>query len=160
MEEILNADIIVIGPGSLYTSLITNLLVTGIRTAICNSNAVKIYVCNIVTQPGQTDKYKVSDHIQAINKYLVDGMVDYVIVNDKIPKKEILDRYKKEGAELAEFDNGVHGLNINIKKADLVEDFDKKRILWEKQDLLRHDPDKLADAVLRVYANLPMVKYK
>ncbi len=160
VEEILNADIVVIGPGSLYTSLITNLLVSGIRTAICNSNAVKIYVCNIVTQPGQTDKYKVSDHILAINKYLVDGMVDYVIVNDKIPKKEILDRYKKEGAELAEFDDGVDGLNINIKKADLVEDFDKKRILWEKQDLLRHDPDKLADAVLRVYANLPMVKYK
>ena len=160
VEEILNADIVVIGPGSLYTSLITNLLVSGIRTAICNSNAVKIYVCNIVTQPGQTDKYKVSDHIRAINKYLVDGMVDYVIVNDKIPKKEILDRYTKEGAELAEFDDGVDGLKINIKKADLVEDFDKKRILWEKQDLLRHDPDKLADAVFRVYANLPMVKYK
>ena len=159
VEEILNADIVVIGPGSLYTSLITNLLVSGIRTAICNSNAVKIYVCNIVTQPGQTDKYKVSDHIRAINKYLVDGMVDYVIVNDKIPKKEILDRYTKEGAELAEFDDGVDGLKINIKKADLVEDFDKKRILWEKQDLLRHDPDKLADAVFRVYANLPMVKY-
>ncbi|MCF6149978.1 MAG: uridine diphosphate-N-acetylglucosamine-binding protein YvcK [Candidatus Kuenenia sp.] len=160
VEEIMNADIVVIGPGSLYTSLITNLLVSGICTAICNCNAIKIYICNIVTQPGQTDNYKVSDHIKAINKYLENGIVDYVIVNNKIPRKEILDKYKKEGAALAEFDEGVNGLNVDIKKADLVEDFDKKRILWEKQDLLRHDPDKLADAVFRVYANLPMLKFK
>jgi len=157
VEEILKADIIVIGPGSLYTSLITNLLVTGIRNAIRNSKATKIYVCNIVTQPGQTDHYKVSDHIKAVTKYLGDGVLDYVIVNNNIPRKDILDKYQKEGAEVVLMDEGVYNLNVNVKKADLVEDLNQKRVLWEKQDLLRHDPDKLADSICRVYANLPLL---
>ncbi|GAB63971.1 MAG: uridine diphosphate-N-acetylglucosamine-binding protein YvcK [Candidatus Jettenia sp.] len=157
VEEILKADIIVIGPGSLYTSLITNLLVSGIRNAIRDSKAKKIYICNIVTQPGQTDHYKVSDHINAVVKYLGDGVLDYVIVNNNIPRKDILDKYQKEGAELALMDEGVYNLNVNIKKADLIEDINQKRILWEKQDLIRHDPDKLADSICRVYANLPLL---
>ena len=144
-----------IGPGSLYTSIITNLLVPGIRDAIRKSKATKIYVCNIVTQPGQTDNYKVSHHVNAIAKYLGAGVLDYVIVNNNIPRKDILDRYQKEGAGVVLMDEGVCNLNVNVKKADLVEDLTQKRILWEKQDLLRHDPDKLADSVCRVYANLP-----
>jgi uncharacterized cofD-like protein len=156
VEEILKADIVVIGPGSLYTSIITNLLVPGIRNAIRNSKATKIYVCNIVTQPGQTDTYKVSDHINAVTRYLGEGVLDYVIVNNNIPHREILDKYQKEGADVVLMDEGVYNLNVNVKKADMVENIDKKRILWEKQDLLRHDPDKLADSICRVYANLPM----
>lgn len=155
VEDILKADIVVIGPGSLYTSIITNLLVPGIRDAIRKSKATKIYVCNIVTQPGQTDNYKVSHHVNAIAKYLGVGVLDYVIVNNNIPRKDILDRYQKEGAGVVLMDEGVCNLNVNVKKADLVEDLTQKRILWEKQDLLRHDPDKLADSVCRVYANLP-----
>ncbi|MBM4065836.1 MAG: uridine diphosphate-N-acetylglucosamine-binding protein YvcK [Planctomycetes bacterium] len=157
VEEIQKADIIVIGPGSLYTSLITNLLVVGIRNAIRNSKATKIYVCNIVTQPGQTDHYKVSDHINAVTKYLGEGVLDYVIVNNNIPRNDIIDRYQKEGAEVVLMDEGVYDLNVNVKKSDLVEDFSQKRVLWEKQDLLRHDPDKLADSICRVYANLPLL---
>ena len=157
VEEIMKADIIVIGPGSLYTSLITNLLVVGIRNAIRNSKATKIYVCNIVTQPGQTDHYKVSDHIKAVTKYLGEGVLDYVIVNNNIPRNDIIDRYQKEGAEVVLMDEGVYDLNVNVKKSDLVEDFSQKRVLWEKQDLLRHDPDKLADSICRVYANLPLL---
>ncbi|HHT9112299.1 MAG: uridine diphosphate-N-acetylglucosamine-binding protein YvcK [Planctomycetes bacterium] len=157
VEEIQKADIIVIGPGSLYTSLITNLLVIGIRNAIRNSKATKIYVCNIVTQPGQTDHYKVSDHIKAVTKYLGEGVLDYVIVNNNIPRNDIIDRYQKEGAEVVLMDEGVYNLNVNVKKSDLVEDFNQKRVLWEKQDLLRHDPDKLADSICRVYSNLPLL---
>ncbi|MDO8745710.1 MAG: uridine diphosphate-N-acetylglucosamine-binding protein YvcK [Candidatus Brocadiaceae bacterium] len=157
VEEILKADIIVIGPGSLYTSLITNLLVAGIRNAIRNSKATKIYVCNIVTQPGQTDHYKVADHIKAVIKYLGDGVLDYVIVNNNIPRKDILDKYQKEGAEVVLLDEGFYNLKVNVKKADLVEDLNQKRVLWEKQDMLRHDPDKLADSICRVYANLPLL---
>ena len=157
VEEIQKADIIVIGPGSLYTSLITNLLVVGIRNAIRNSKATKIYVCNIVTQPGQTDHYKVSDHIKAVTKYLGEGVLDYVIVNNNIPCNDIIDRYQKEGAEVVLTDEGVYNLNVNVKKSDLVEDLNQKRVLWEKQDLLRHDPDKLADSICRVCANLPLL---
>lgn len=155
IEEIHKADIIVIGPGSLYTSIITNLLVPDIRNAIRNSKATKIYICNIVTQPGQTDLYKVSHHVNAIIKYLGEGVLDYMIVNNNIPRKDILDKYQKEGAEVVLMDEDVYNLNINVKKADLVEDLSQKRILWEKQDLLRHDPDKLSDSICRVYANLP-----
>ncbi|MBU6392662.1 MAG: YvcK family protein, partial [Planctomycetes bacterium] len=146
-----------IGPGSLYTSIITNLLVSGIQDAIRNSRAIKIYVCNIVTQPGQTDHYKVSHHINAITKHLGKGVLDYVIVNNNFPRKDIIDKYQKEGAEVVSMDEGVYGLNVHVKKSDLVEDFNQKRILWEKQDLLRHDPDKLADSICRVYANLPLL---
>ncbi len=157
IEEIHKADIIVMGPGSLYTSIITNLLVSGIRNAIRNSKAIKIYVCNIVTQPGQTDYFKVSNHINAITKYLGGDALDYVIVNNNIPRKDILDKYQKEGADVVLMDEGVYDLNVNVKKTDLVEDLNQKRILWEKQDLLRHDPDKLADAICRVYANMPLL---
>jgi len=157
VEEILKADIIVIGPGSLYTSIVTNLLIPGIQDAIRNSRAIKIYVCNIVTQPGQTDHYKVSHHINAITKHLGKGVLDYVIVNNNFPRKDIIDKYQKEGAEVVSMDEGVYGLNVHVKKSDLVEDFSQKRILWEKQDLLRHDPDKLADSICRVYANLPLL---
>jgi uncharacterized cofD-like protein len=156
IEEISKADIIVIGPGSLYTSLITNLLVSDIKNAIRNSKAMKIYICNIVTQPGQTDHYKISDHINTIIKYLGDSVLDYVVVNNNIPRKEILEKYQKEGADLALMDEGIYNLNVNIKKADLVEDLNLERILWEKQDLIRHDPDKLADSICRIYANLPL----
>src|SRR3989338_9441638 len=154
--EIQKADIIVIGPGRLYTSVIQNIFVPGIRSSIRSSKATKIYVCNIVTQPGQTDHYKISDHIKAVIKYLGDDVLDYVIINSNIPRKDILERYQKEGADPVLIDGGVYNMNINVKKADLVEDIDHRRILWEKQDLLRHDPDKLADSVCRVYANLPM----
>lgn len=154
VEEILKADIVIIGPGSLYTSLVTNILVQGIRNAIRQSKATKIYVCNIVTQPGQTDQYKIFNHISTIIKYLGEGVLDYVLVNNNIPRKAILEKYQKEGADVVLMDEGVNNLNVNVKMADLVEDLEQKRILWEKQDLIRHDPDKLADAICRVYANL------
>ena len=83
--------------------------------------------------------------------------MDYVIVNNNIPRKDILDKYQKEGAAVVLMDEGVYNLNVNVKKSDLVEDFNQKRVLWEKQDLLRHDPDKLADSICRVYANLPLL---
>ena len=101
---------------------------------------------------------EVSDHIKAVTKYLGDGVLDYVIVNNNIPRKDILDKYQKEGAAVVLMDEGVYSLNVNVKKADLVEDLNRKRVLlWEKQDMLRHDPDKLADSICRVYANLPLL---
>lgn len=156
IEEIRNAEIIIIGPGSLFTSVITNLLVKGIRDAIRESKALKIYVCNIVTQPGQTDHYTVSDHINEIQKYLGEGVIDYALVNNNIPRKELLERYEKKGAKIVALDQGTDILKINIKKTDMVEDLQETRILWEKQDMLRHDPDKLVDSVCRIYAKMPL----
>ena len=156
LEEIRKADIIVLGPGSLYTSVIPNILVKEIGEAIKNSSAIKIYICNIVTQPGQTDGYTASDHIKAIAQHLGEGVLDYVLVNDNLPRKDILERYEEDGAFIVRVGPDTNNLFVKVVEADLVEDLDKARILWEKQDLLRHDPDKLADAICRIYAHVPL----
>ena len=144
INEILRADLIVIGPGSLYTSVISNLLVPAIPEAIRSSKARKVYVCNIVTQPGQTNGYGCADHLAAVERYLGEGVLDGVLVNSNVPPQAILDRYHEEGAELVRVGDGISGHRVQIILDDLVENLDHKRILWEKQDLLRHDPDKLA----------------
>src|SRR5690606_23080417 len=96
IKAIENADVIVLGPGSLYTSLIPNLLVEGISESIYNSNAIKIYVSNIMTQPGETTGYSVSDHINAINRHIASEFIDYVIINNQEPPREIAKRYSEE----------------------------------------------------------------
>ncbi len=152
ISEIEKADIIVIGPGSLYTSVISNLLVGGIKDALQRTKAVKIYLCNIVTQPGQTDNYTASDHIKAIIKYLGEGILDYVLVNNNFPREEIIEKYRKEDADIVALDEDLEKNNVAIEVTDLIENIEQKRVLWEKQDLIRHDPEKLADSICRVYA--------
>lgn len=99
-EEIKNADIIVIGPGSLYTSVIPNLLVKDIVNYINESNAIKIYISNVMTENGETNKYNVSDHIKAIKKQVKDFKVDKVIANDFVlDSQKIIERYKNENQE-------------------------------------------------------------
>ena len=148
LERIAEADIIVLGPGSLYTSVITNLLVPGFPRAIRQTRAVVVYVCNIVTQPGQTDGYMASDHTRAVIRYLGEGVLDHVIVNNCAPDEAILAPYRADNAELVEIDEALSGLGANVIEADIVEAIDEKRILWEKQDLLRHDPQKLAEVIM------------
>jgi uncharacterized cofD-like protein len=152
ISEIEKADIIVIGPGSLYTSVISNLLVGGIKDALHSTKAVKIYLCNIVTQPGQTDNYTASDHIKAIIKYLGEGILDYVLVNNNFPREEIIEKYRKEDADIVALDENLEKNNVAIEVTDLIENIEQKRVLWEKQDLIRHDPEKLADSICRIYA--------
>jgi len=147
ISEILRADLIVIGPGSLYTSVIANLLVPAIPEAIRASKARKVYVCNIVTQPGQTDGYTCADHIEAVERYLGPGVLQAVLLNSNVPPQPILDRYREEGADLVRIDDRITSHRVQVILDDLVENLDYKRIVWEKQDLLRHDPDKLAELI-------------
>jgi uncharacterized cofD-like protein len=146
--------VVVIGPGSLFTSVIVNALVPGIREALNRTKALKIYVCNIVTQPGQTDAFTASDHVRTVVEHLGPDAVDYAVVNSHIPSATILERYRAEGAEIVPPDGAIHEIGPRVVEADLMEDLDGTRILWEKQDLLRHHPDKLADTVCRIYAGL------
>jgi uncharacterized cofD-like protein len=150
VREIEQADAIVIGPGSLYTSVITNLLVRGITRAIRHSNARVIYICNIVTQPGQTDGYTAADHVRAVQKYIGDGTLDYVLVNNTVPPEDILARYEEAGASLLLPDDDLRSLGPQIVEDDLCEDLSHERVLWEKQDLLRHDPAKLAHIIMEL----------
>jgi len=154
VQDILGADVVVIGPGSLFTSVIVNALVPGIREALNRTKALKIYVCNIVTQPGQTDAFTASDHVRTVVEHLGPDAVDYAVVNSHIPSATILERYRAEGAEIVPPDGAIHEIGPRVVEADLMEDLDGTRILWEKQDLLRHHPDKLADTVCRIYAGL------
>jgi len=150
LEEIARAEAIVLGPGSLYTSVITNLLVKGITRAIRNSNARVIYICNIVTQPGQTDGYTAADHIRPIQRYLGDGVLDYVLVNNTMPPAHILKRYRAAGAEPVLPHPEARELGPQLIEADLVENIEHQRVLWEKQDLLRHDPEKVARLIMEL----------
>ena len=92
MEALVNADAIIIGPGSLYTSIMPNLVIKGIVEAIQRSNAVKIYVCNVMTQPGETDGYAVTDHVNAILNH-AEITIDYVLVNNQPAPPEIMQGY-------------------------------------------------------------------
>ncbi len=154
VDSILGADLIAIGPGSLFTSVLPNLLVPGIREALANARAEKIYIGNIVTQPGQTDGFSAADHLREIVRYCGEGVVDYAIFNSRFPEDSILERYRAEGADIVRADPSLDEINVQVVKADLVEDLDGQRVLWEKQDLLRPHPAKLADALCRVYAGL------
>lgn len=99
IEAIETADIIVLGPGSLYTSIIPNLLVDGISQAINRSTAKIVYVSNIMTQPGETDHYSLKRHLDVIEEYLGKDIINYIIVNDKEIDENVLYLYEQDGAE-------------------------------------------------------------
>ncbi len=155
VEEVRDADIIVLGPGSIFTSIIPNILVREIRDAIEKSSAKVCLIANIVTQPGETDGFTASDHYIAVRNHLESDRIDAVFVNSSRPGKELLDKYRAEGAELVTADPGLAGCDVRVVENDLCEDLQAPRVLWEKQDLLRHHPDKLGDAVCRFFVDLP-----
>lgn len=99
IEAIKLAELIILGPGSLYTSVIPNLLVPDLLQAIDESKAPKVYICNVMTQPGETNNYSVSDHVKAILDHTEKGqkIIDYVVVNNAEPDKNQLAKYKADG---------------------------------------------------------------
>ena len=131
-----NADIIIFGPGSLYTSIIVNFLVDGISETIKDSGAYKIYVANIMTQPGETDEYRLSEHIEAIEKHSYKGIIDCVLANSGEIPERLAKRYEKYGAYQVKLDK----TNIKTVKAKLFSD----------EIYARHDSDKLAKALIKI----------
>ena len=144
---ILNADLIVLGPGSLFTSVITNLLVNGMKEAIKKSKAKKVYVANVMTQVNQTHGFTLSDHVKEIEKYLGKKVLDFVVFNTKKPTKKILDTYFSEQSFFVE--NGeVHGKKPMFIGAPIVETPTPLKEKSTKQQLLRHDPKKLGEILI------------
>ena len=149
IQKIRDADIIVIGPGSLFTSVIPNLLIDDIKQSIKESRAKKVYTCNIVTQPGQTDSYKASDHVKMIIKHLGEGILDHAIVNKQKPSKELKEQYAKDKSYIVENDPlNIKKLGVIPIEADLIEDITEQKVLWEKLYLLRHDSNKVAEIIV------------
>lgn len=139
IEAIKEADAIIIGPGSLYVNVIPNLLIRSISKTIRDSKGFKIYVPNIMTQPGHTDDYDVSDHINAILEHTGPKIVDYCICDNGEIVPEFLRKYNKEGADLVEVDSeNLKGKGIRLIKAD---------ISYIDGDHIRHNPEELARVI-------------
>lgn len=143
IEAIQEADAIVIGPGKLYTNIIPNLLVKGVTKAIKESKGFKVYISNIMTDPGQTDDYKLSDHLKAINDHTGGvGIIDYCIYDTGDIVPEYIRRYNKEGADLVEQDvSKAKDFGINLIKRDLA---------TSDGDFIRHNSDAIASSIIEL----------
>lgn len=141
LSAIAQADVITIGPGSLYTSLLPPLLVQGVANAIADSPAVRIFICNLMTQPGETDGLSAQRHFEILAGYAPEVRFDYIVVNDQPISELQSERYELEGAEQI----GIHGSISaeSIEGAKIV----YGNLLGEGEKV-RHDPNKLAQAVL------------
>lgn len=142
IEAIKEADAIIIGPGSLYTNVIPNLLVRGIAKAIKECNGIKIYVSNIMTELGQTDEYTLSDHIRTINEYVGEGVIDYCIYDTGEIVPEFIKKYNFKGSDIVLPDiqkakeMGVKLIQRNLSKVE--------------GDSIRHDSDVIASTIIQL----------
>ena len=142
IEALQKADAIIIGPGSLYTNVIPNLLVKGVARAIKENKGFKIYISNIMTESGQTDNYALSDHIKAIQEHAGKGIVDYCIYDTGEIVPEFIRRYNKEGQDLVEQDTtkakeeGIRLIQRNLSYID--------------GEFIRHNPDAIASSIIEL----------
>ncbi len=140
IEKIKEADYIIFSAGSLYTSLLPNLIIEDILEEIKKSKATKIYISNIMTQKGETDDYSVSDHLNAISKHTYNGIVDIVIANNYYHiSEEILKKYKKVGSQLVKLDKD------DLKNVILYSDK-----LIKEDDYIRHDVEKVSSILQEI----------
>jgi uncharacterized cofD-like protein len=146
VKAIQKADYIIIGPGSLYTSIIPNLLIPGIREAIADSPVPRIYVCNIMTEPGETQEFTVADHIRAIDQACGVALFDAVLVQKKPPSTAAIARYAESGSMPVRLDRAtVMESGRRIVTANVMEEAPQTGIV-------RHHPQRLAQVLLRWYA--------
>ncbi|MFD1707583.1 uridine diphosphate-N-acetylglucosamine-binding protein YvcK [Siminovitchia sediminis] len=137
IQSIQEADLIVVGPGSLYTSILPNLLVPGLGEEVCNAKAKKVYICNLMTQPGETTGFTASRHVKALYEHMGCSFIDTIIVNNKEIPPALQHRYEKEMAIPVYFDvDQLIALGMEV-----VQD----RIATIEQGFIRHDTDTVAE---------------
>lgn len=143
IEAIRDADCIVLGPGSLYTSVMPNLLIEDIVDEVYKATAIKIYITNVMTQPGETDNYSVLDHVKAIIKHTKQGIIDYVITNVEEIPEDTLDKYIKDGAKpviiTEEEEKILFDMNIKVIKDNLID---------IKKNYIRHNAIALSEIII------------
>lgn len=144
-----DADLIILGPGSLYTSVIPNLLIKDIAKAVNEAKAKKIYVCNIMTQPGETDGFSVSDHIKTLLSHAkYNKIIDAVLVNTQLPQ-ELIEPYKDAGSVPVVVDNDeLNRMGIEVVQKNLIYD---KRFDDGHSSFVRHSPKRLARVIYYWY---------
>jgi uncharacterized cofD-like protein len=150
LTAIAQADIIVMGPGSLYTSILPNLIINGVTQAILASSAYKIYVCNVMTQPGETDGFSASDHVRVILEHTAPKLVDACLINDAVvSNEEALNRYRSENAYPVAADNDrIKAMGIKVIATDLL----------SVADYVRHDSKKLTQALIKLIETQRVIK--
>lgn len=140
IDAIKNADCIVIGPGSLYTNVIPNLLVNGVARAIKEATGLKVYISNIMTEPGQTDEYSVSDHLNAIIEHCGKGIIDYCIYDTGEIVPEFIKRYNLEGQDLVTPDiDKIKGITFLQRNLSMI-----------SNECIRHDPELVAKSIIEL----------
>lgn len=143
LASLASADAVVLGPGSLFTSVIPNLLVEGMEQALRDLKVPKIYVCNVMTQPGETDGFGAADHLAAIERHVGAGVVDTIVVNVEPPPRELLRRYAAEGAHPVEPQlDRLKAMGVRVVGANLI----------STDNLVRHDSERLATALIDLMA--------
>ncbi|PRX28642.1 putative cofD-like protein [Orenia metallireducens] len=139
LEAIKEADAIILGPGSLYTSVLPNLLVKDLTEEIKKSDALKLYICNVMTQAGETDDYNASDHLQALYDHVGSEIVDYILVNNERISADLIEKYGKEGSRPVEVDLAkLKKQNIEVVQESVI----------SQSNVVRHDPEKLARVLI------------
>ena len=154
LDEIMNADLVVFGPGGLYTSLIPNLLVEGVGKALRETKAKKVFIVNIMNKKVQTPHFKASNYLNEIRRFIGKDIFNYIIVNRKMPPKELLEAYSDE----AEFVENDLERDPRIIAADLLEndkpEYQKSDVLANTRAFIRHDAHKLAAELMNIVNNL------
>jgi uncharacterized cofD-like protein len=146
LEAIARADLILLGPGSLYTSILPNLLIPEITQAIARSRATCVYIANLMTQPGETTGYSLDDHVRAILKHTSRRFIDFVIANRRPVSSDVARRYRAAGAEAILAETGpLKKLGLRVVADDLL----------EEHGVIRHDPRRLARLVLDEFVSRP-----
>ena len=148
VSEILNADLVVFGPGGLYTSLIPNLLVEGVGKALRETKAKKVFIVNLMNKKGQTPRFTVKDHLNELKRYIGKDVFDHIIVNNSEPPKELIEDYSEEG-EMVKNDlrSDSRVVEASLLSNDLKE-VQKGDTL--KRNLIRHDSQKLANELMKI----------
>ena len=149
LEAVRQADIVILGPGSLYTSIIPNLIINGMAQTLSQSAAYKIYVCNVMTQPGETDGYSASEHVKAIVDHTMPGVVNAVIVNNADVPVQALGKYEEQGQFPVKLDlEKIKEMELRLIATDLL----------SVNDYVRHDSEKLTAALIRLIESQRVIK--
>lgn len=146
LQAIREADVVVFGPGSLYTSILPNLLVDRVAEEIERARAVKIYVANLMTQPGETEGFSLQDHLDALGGHINVGAIDYAIVNDEPIPEDLRQRYRDDGAEPVELDTPeANAYGLDLVKADLLD-----VVKLDDKPTIKHDAERLTETIAQV----------
>ena len=154
IDEIMNADLVVVGPGGLYTSLIPNLLVEGVARALRETKAKKVFIVNLMNRRGQTNGFTVGHYIREMKRFTGVDVFDYILVNNGKPKKELIEKYAQEG-EMVQNDIAADSrLILADLLSEVKSEYQDTDVLAKHRAFIRHDSGKLAKELMQIVTHI------